>query len=379
MNKPFPNKDYCVDGTGSVSAVNNAGSTVAFCQTVLPGNEAMLIPTAVDSTAVLAVPGTSYWCETAAQYVSVNTILSQALTKCSYYINAPGISTADACIWGDGTEALGNWSPYVAGANTDSSGNTFVKIGWNPIYTGCSFSKVTPSFGVKIVCSGSGCNGEPCSIDPSVNGVGGVTSSDQASGAGGANFCVVTVPQGETASIIVFNSGDSSSSSSSNGAAKAADLASSVKSTSTTPSPTPTPTPTSTTGPKSTHTSTTQQSSTKASSSSQITSSYPAVSSGSRYSSLITLLPSSGVNTTSASPTGDNAPHILFENATTTASGVAIATGTGLAGLTDSGNSTVAGAAAATSTKKSLAPEKTLVSSSLFSLVVLFAVAGYML
>jgi len=69
LSKPFPNNEYCVDGTKTVSAVNNAGSTVAFCQTVLPGNEAMLIPTAVDSSAVLAVPGTSYWCETAAQYV----------------------------------------------------------------------------------------------------------------------------------------------------------------------------------------------------------------------------------------------------------------------------------------------------------------------
>ena len=41
---------------------------VAFCQTVLPGNEAMLIPTPVMEYEVLAVPGTHYWCETAAQY-----------------------------------------------------------------------------------------------------------------------------------------------------------------------------------------------------------------------------------------------------------------------------------------------------------------------
>lgn len=50
-----------------MSVVNNCGSFVSFCQTVLPGNEAMLIPTLVTDTATLAVPDTSYWCETAAQ------------------------------------------------------------------------------------------------------------------------------------------------------------------------------------------------------------------------------------------------------------------------------------------------------------------------
>jgi len=69
ISKPFPNKPYCVDGTGSVGAKNSCGDVVAFCQTVLPGNEAMLIPTSVQSWAQLAVPGTSYWASTAAQYV----------------------------------------------------------------------------------------------------------------------------------------------------------------------------------------------------------------------------------------------------------------------------------------------------------------------
>ncbi|TVY62765.1 Uncharacterized protein LSUE1_G006652 [Lachnellula suecica] len=198
ISKPFPNKDYCVDGTGAVGVQNNAASSVAFCQTVLPGNEAMLIPTGVESWSQLAVPGPSYWCETAAHY----------------YINPPGVSTADGCVWSDGSKPIGNWAPYVAGANTDNSGNTFVKIGWNPIWTGCSLSKTPPTFGVKITCSGSGCNGTPCSIDPSVNGVGGVTSSDQSSGAGGANFCVVTVPKGQTANVVVFDAGNSAGGSS---------------------------------------------------------------------------------------------------------------------------------------------------------------------
>ena len=67
IQKPFPNKPYCQDGTGSVAASNKCGKEVSFCQTVLPGNEAMLIPTLVSDLTTLAVPGTDYWCETAAQ------------------------------------------------------------------------------------------------------------------------------------------------------------------------------------------------------------------------------------------------------------------------------------------------------------------------
>jgi hypothetical protein len=50
-----------------VGAKNKCSKQVAFCQTVLPGNEAMLIPTLVEEVATLAVPDLSYWCETAAQ------------------------------------------------------------------------------------------------------------------------------------------------------------------------------------------------------------------------------------------------------------------------------------------------------------------------
>jgi hypothetical protein len=67
VHKPFPNKPYCVEGTGAVVAVNKCGEPMSWCQTVLPGNEAMLIPTLVEDQATIAVPDTSYWCETAAQ------------------------------------------------------------------------------------------------------------------------------------------------------------------------------------------------------------------------------------------------------------------------------------------------------------------------
>jgi hypothetical protein len=67
--KPFPDQPYCVDGTNTATGVNQCNKIISFCQTVLPGNEAMLIPTEIQSgsTEVLAVPGPSYWAGTAAQ------------------------------------------------------------------------------------------------------------------------------------------------------------------------------------------------------------------------------------------------------------------------------------------------------------------------
>ncbi|CCK72144.1 uncharacterized protein KNAG_0J00610 [Huiozyma naganishii CBS 8797] len=195
LTTPDPSKPYCYDGKGTVSAVNTcSGGNVAFCQTVLPGNEEMLIPTLVGSESVLAVPGTDYWAGTASHF----------------YINPPGVSVADGCKWGDNTQPRGNWSPYVAGANMDGNGDTFVKIGWNPVYLeqATPFRNEKPNFGVRITCDDpSQCVGLPCSIDPSVNGVNGVTSSESSDGAGGGGFCVVTAKNGAKAKIEVFDVG----------------------------------------------------------------------------------------------------------------------------------------------------------------------------
>ena len=196
IQKPFPGKPYCQSTSSNIGVQNNAGGVVSFCQTVLPGNEAMLIPTSVTGYSSLAVPDTSYWCETAAHY----------------YINPPGIGTDQACVWGSSSNPYGNWSPYVAGANVDTSGNTFIKLGWNPIYLepATPFRNTVPSWGVKIDCPNGGCNGLPCSIDPSQNGVNDMVGSSSI-GAGGGAFCVVTVAKGSTANFVVFNSGGSQS------------------------------------------------------------------------------------------------------------------------------------------------------------------------
>lgn len=194
LQKPSNDRDYCYNGTGTFVAYNNIeDQDVAFCQTVLPGNEEMLIPSLVNknSSQVLAVPDTNYWAGTASHF----------------YINPPGVSVEDGCRWGNLTKPWGNWSPYVAGANMAEDNTTYVKIGWNPIYLeeATPFRDELPTFGVRITCDDeSQCIGLPCSIDPSVQGVNEVNSTESATGAGGANFCVVAAKNHAIANIEVF-------------------------------------------------------------------------------------------------------------------------------------------------------------------------------
>ncbi|TGZ78137.1 hypothetical protein EX30DRAFT_310450 [Ascodesmis nigricans] len=201
IEKPFPDKPYCTKGAGTVESRSATGKSVAFCQTVLPGDEDMLIPTNVETNAVLAVPDPSYWASTAAHY----------------FINPPGVPIEDGCIWGTKDKPHGNWSPYVAGANQDKNGDTFVTLGWNPIYIEpqTPFRTKRPDFGVRIKCEGT-CTGLPCEINPDKHDVNEITkpeSSGKVPGAGGAHFCVVNVKKGGKAVIEVFNSSGSSGSS----------------------------------------------------------------------------------------------------------------------------------------------------------------------
>ncbi|RYP47484.1 hypothetical protein DL768_006456 [Monosporascus sp. mg162] len=168
---PFEDEPCCVDGTGAVDVVNKCGDVVSFCQTVLPGYEDMIIPTDVYDTATIAVPDSKYWAGTAAHY----------------YINAPGVDSSKGCIWGDSSTPIGNWSPYVAGANTVFGGTTFVKVGLNPVWEESALSSTKPNFGLEIKCPDGGCTGLPCRVDGS-----GVVSDNEAKGAGGSPFCVVT-------------------------------------------------------------------------------------------------------------------------------------------------------------------------------------------
>ncbi|KAI9811093.1 MAG: hypothetical protein M1827_005675 [Pycnora praestabilis] len=189
MQKPFPSKPYCVPGAGTVEVTNKAIANVAFCQTVLPGDEGQLIPTNVVHFAILAVPDPSYWAGTGA----------------SYYINFPGVSPEKACVWGSKDARRGNWAPYSIGTKMNEHGTTFASLNWNPIW----FEKATPfraerpNFGLRIECPSGACNGLSCEINPSIHAVNEVTGST-AVGAGGARFCTMAVSKGGKLNVVVF-------------------------------------------------------------------------------------------------------------------------------------------------------------------------------
>lgn len=156
------------------------------------------------------------------------------------------MDTNTACVWGSKDNPWGNWSPYVAGGNTDAQGNTFIKLAWNPIYLEpeTPFRNEMPTWGVEIVCDKPSCNGLPCAIDPArhkVNEMDG-TNTD---GAGGGNFCVVTVPPHVNANFVVFDGSMSSVGSGSGSGSKQSAKPSD------TPSPTPSPAPSSSAAPSS--------------------------------------------------------------------------------------------------------------------------------
>ncbi|CAK7225917.1 hypothetical protein SBRCBS47491_006050 [Sporothrix bragantina] len=318
--KSFDSQPYCVEGTGTVSAVNKCGSVVSFCQTVLPGDEGMYIPTDVTDTSVLAVPGPSYWDGTAAHY----------------YVNPPGTNGETGCIWGTDANMIGNWAPYVAGANTDSSGLTYVKIAWNPVYTASGLSGTKPTFGLRIECSGSGCNGTPCEINADNAKDFSVTSADAASGAGGADFCVVTVPKGGSANIVAFNFDGSSSSGSSSTSGH-------------------TSTSSSSTSTSKTSTTSTTSSSTTSSSSSTSSSKSSTLSSSSSSSSSLNSNTHKAPTSKTASPT-TFAGGIFHENGTVSTGGQSTKTGTvtgPTTGLGDSSSTATQGSAGASSSSKS--------------------------
>lgn len=237
-------------------------------------------------------------------------------------------------MWGTSANPYGNWSPYVAGANTDGDGNTFVKLGWNPIYLEPStpFRDQVPEFGVEIVCEGDGCNGLPCKIDPAVHAVNKMEGKSS-EGAGGASFCVVTVPSGGKANIVVFGKGDGSSSASSSAPTSSSSVASSFSSSTSTTSSASTSSMVTTTS-TSTHSSSTSSSSSSSSSSKFSSSSNIAPSSATASSSKVTQSWSSE-DAQNGSASYTYAPHVFVEGPSSAAAEpTAAATGSSTAAQT---------------------------------------------
>ena len=217
------------------------------------------------------------------------------------------MDTDTACVWGTNQNPWGNWSPYVAGGNTDNNGNTFIKLAWNPIYLqpATPFNNVMPTWGVEIVCDGPGCNGLPCAIDPSQNQINEMVASNT-DGAGGANFCVVTVPSGVNANYVIFEGALSSAGGDSGPGSGASSL-----------SPSPSPTPSSSATPSQTAT----PSSSAAPSSSSVASSSSGTASASSTSASASSTSASASSTSatitasspSSAPSFAYSPHVLLQ------------------------------------------------------------------
>ncbi|KAJ2715901.1 hypothetical protein H4R19_000944 [Coemansia spiralis] len=177
LSKPFPGRPFCAPGLLNARIRNTLKRPVSACQTIYPGNEAMLIPSvaAPGGSTVLNVVPSSYWLGTSAQY----------------YVNLEG-STAEQCIWGTPNQPVGNWGPFIFGAGQGKDGNTYISVQYNPLYLSVGF-KAADTYNVKIVCDSGNCNfpaGGQCKCER------GVCSVD--------NGCTVTLAAGAKASFVLY-------------------------------------------------------------------------------------------------------------------------------------------------------------------------------
>ncbi|KAJ2318345.1 hypothetical protein IWW52_002614 [Coemansia sp. RSA 2704] len=177
LTKPDPSKPFCSPGMFNAAIKNTLGQSVSACQTVYPGNEAMIIPSVASaggSVDLNVVPHT-YWLGTSSQF----------------YVNLAG-STGDQCIWGNADKPVGNWAPFIFGGGQGADGITYISVQYNPLYTSVGF-KTTDAYNVKIQCESGQCNfptGGECKCEQ------GVCSVD--------NGCTVGLPDGAKASFVIY-------------------------------------------------------------------------------------------------------------------------------------------------------------------------------
>ncbi|KAJ2780032.1 hypothetical protein H4R18_003687 [Coemansia javaensis] len=177
LTKPFPERPYCAPGMFNARIRNTLGQPVSACQTVYPGNEAMLIPSvaAPGGSVPLNVVPSSYWLGTSAQY----------------YVNMAG-SGSEQCVWGNPGKPTGNWGPFIFGAGQGKDGNTYISVQYNPLYLEVGF-KAQDAYNVRIECDSGHCNfpaGGECKCEK------GKCSVD--------NGCTVTLGPNGQASFVIY-------------------------------------------------------------------------------------------------------------------------------------------------------------------------------
>ncbi|KXN71932.1 hypothetical protein CONCODRAFT_26348, partial [Conidiobolus coronatus NRRL 28638] len=146
--KPFPDRPYCEEGLTGVQISNQLAGSVSICQTVFPGNEAMIIPTVAHSNEMLNLltPPSTYWFNTSAHF----------------YVNMPN-TDASHCIWGQPDYPVGNWAPFIIGTNEGFQKNIFVSVQVNPLFIESGLIEKFRSYTIRFKCRGN-CPGYECSV-----------------------------------------------------------------------------------------------------------------------------------------------------------------------------------------------------------------------
>ncbi|PVH94418.1 glycoside hydrolase family 132 protein [Periconia macrospinosa] len=161
-------KTLCGRGTTrmKIKVENKLSQSVSICRTDYPGTESETIPFTLQ-------PGESG--ELASPDQKTYYFWEGKPTSAQYYINKKGVPEKEACTWGTGAKAVGNWAPTNFGTSWDD-------INMNAGFAGLSQNKPTNpddrldfsiSFkgdGVQNPCrfkksTGEYCSGETCGRD----------------------------------------------------------------------------------------------------------------------------------------------------------------------------------------------------------------------
>ncbi|KAI2469998.1 SUN-domain-containing protein [Annulohypoxylon bovei var. microspora] len=165
-------KTLCEPGVGGVTVKNDMAKNVAICRTDYPGIEAMVIP-------VDAQPGTT---RDLANIASANYYHWTGLsTTLQYYVNQPGVSVEDGCVWDCATDhdECGNWAPTILGVGKAADGNTYISL-----FPNTPTSSAKPKMNINI----TGDVSIPCYFQDGVYAV-------------GNSGCTTTIPSGGKAVI----------------------------------------------------------------------------------------------------------------------------------------------------------------------------------
>ncbi|KAI0890598.1 SUN-domain-containing protein [Annulohypoxylon maeteangense] len=169
-------KTLCEPGVAGITIKNDMAKNVAICRTDYPGIEAMVIP--VDSQ-----PGTT---RNLANVESAGYYHWTGLsTTLQYYVNQPGVSTEDGCVWdcASNHDECGNWAPTILGVGKAADGNTYISL-----FPNTPTSSAKPRMNINI----TGDVSIPCYFQDGAYAV-------------GNSGCTTTIPSGGKA-VIHFTS-----------------------------------------------------------------------------------------------------------------------------------------------------------------------------